>query len=158
MMKLILLSLFFFVSTHLSAAKISFYDACSSEAVLDVKTDVKEDQSALEVTLSVFSALGVPYVEENGSLKSVNGSPMGYEAYETSKQNPDLKDDEMRVYGLCYEVDGVLPKVYADEYILKTGQENITWFVGYSTYRGGEWSGMCKRAYLIKANYLCENN
>jgi hypothetical protein len=74
------------------------------------------------------------YRGSEAGVNSINGLGSALEV---------LSDTQMNAYGWCYQVDGEVSDLLADQYVL-TGQESrIEWFYAYARLDRGQWTSMC---------------
>jgi hypothetical protein len=77
---------------------------------------------------------------DEGGLRSVNGVGSALEI---------LSDAEMRAYGWCYAVDGVVSELMADQFFLDSlspAPKRLRWFYAYAYYDHGAWTKQCEPA------------
>lgn len=56
-----------------------------------------------------------------------------------------ISDFEMKAYGWCFSIDGVIPETMPDQTPLLAEAKHIQWFYAYAHYYKGEWIGQCVR-------------
>lgn len=77
------------------------------------------------------------------------GTPIGEQALEIISRR------EMRSYGWCYAVDGIVPEAYPRDFSLDETHKRVEWFFGYAFYDSGEWLSQCERLYLNPHPFIC---
>jgi len=103
--------------------------------------DVDLKESVGEATLHILDANKIPYVGNENGLNSILGTPTGEAAIVV------VSNDTMRVYGWCFEVDGVQPDVMPGKYFFPSQVSRLRWFFAFSLYEKGEWKSYCTPAY-----------
>jgi hypothetical protein len=99
--------------------------------------------SAGRATVDILDKYAVPYRGSEEGIHSILDTPVGDEAIEV------INDEEMRVYGWCYEVDGRQPDKMPNEVMLQ-GEEHLRWFYAFSHYKKGDWLTYCEPAHTAK--------
>lgn len=94
-----------------------------------------------KVTVSILEQQKISYIGNEAGMNSILGTPTGEDAMVI------VNDDTMRVYGWCYEVDGMQPDVMPDEFYFPAQASNLRWFYAFSLYEKGEWRGYCLPAH-----------
>lgn len=91
-----------------------------------------------DATVAALDQGGVTYSGDRSGLASIAQTPVGLEAVEF------VSDERLRVYGWCYEVNGVQPPVMPDKFLLIGGENiHIHWFFGYAESIRNEWVSYC---------------
>lgn len=101
------------------------------------------------MTLNQFQ---ISYQGNEAGLNSAFGSPIGLEALEV------ISEREMRSYGWCFAIDGIIPEVYPDQLLLSNVKSEIKWFFGFAHFLDGQWISQCEPAYEIKPAFLCKDS
>ena len=143
--------LFVIYSSTVNAAsfKIQLVGACSSQTLFTQEVQYQNGMNVGDTSLKVLDENNIPYEGTSSGLNQVFNSPIGKEAIEV------LSDQEMIAYGWCFEIDGKIPEVYANEVLIKESTKLITWFYGYAHYLNGEWISQCERSYLRQSSQIC---
>jgi hypothetical protein len=150
MRNLIILALLLYITDSI-AATISFSTACSSKPIKTVKIDSGEQLGIS--TINALESLGVQFdANEQGLQKLFGLNSSG--VYEFNTDDPELSENQMRVYGWCYEVDGKILPYLPHQYTVQES-DNVHWFYGYVFYDSGEWGEMCQKASELKPAFLC---
>ena len=113
----------------------------SKEPAFKGTTLVDLKQSVGDATIRILTENKIPYLGTAAGINSILNTPTGDAAIKV------LSDDSMRVYGWCYEVDGVEPPKMPDAYLFPSQESTITWFFAYSLYEHGKWVECCTPAY-----------
>lgn len=103
--------------------------------------DLKKPVGA--ATVELLEEKKIPFVGNESGINSIMGTPTGDDAIEI------ISAESMKVYGWCYEVDGVQPDVMPDEYFFPKQASKLTWFYSYSLYEKGEWKSYCTPAFGV---------
>jgi len=133
------------------AAHIEFIGPCSAKPLLSARAQ----ESAPHVgaaSIEVLERFGVDYQGTERGLNSAFGTAVGMDALEI------ISDSELRSYGWCFSVDGVVPEVFADSIALTEVRHSVRWFFAYAHYRNGEWVAQCRPAHLLKPQKFCPGN
>lgn len=96
-------------------------------------------QSLGALTIKALEQHTIPYQGSEQGLNSVFNSPNGLDAMVV------ISDFEMKAYGWCFELNGLIPEVYPDEILIESKSDQIDWFWGYAHYQDGVWIGQCLR-------------
>lgn len=133
----------------LSSLVLEFIGPCSHEPLFTTEWNNPQVSSVGALTISALEKNNISYKGNERGLNSAFGSPIGMDALEI------ISDREMRSYGWCFEVDGVVPEVYADEVPL-TGVRKVRWFFAYAHYQNGQWISQCEPAHKKRPAFLCK--
>lgn len=144
---LIVASLFISVSVHAVTWKV--FGPCSDQPVYQGTYQADLTKSVGEVSIEIFNQNKIPYIGTDAGFNSINNSPTGLDAMEV------ISDTEMRAYGWCYTVNGQVLTAMPDQMKLKTQQDTLNWFYGYSTNIKNQWKDYCSPGYWIKAKQFC---
>lgn len=132
------------------AFEFTVTDTCENKYVLSENIEILNSTNAGELTLYMFDHYEVPYTGNIDSITSILGTITGLDSYEV------ISDREMKVYGWCYEIDGVQPdKLMSEVTIDPTVHKSMNWFYGYAHYLDGEWISYCTPVYLEKNKFIC---
>lgn len=86
------------------------------------------------VSLAYFSDHSIEY----------DGSELGFRAIAGVEQRLDiLSKSEMKAYGWCFSVDGVIPETLTHETVL-TNDSTLRWFFAFAHYQAGVWLSQCE--------------
>jgi hypothetical protein len=144
----IFIALFVF-SLSAYATELKFIGACDEDFVM--RTEVNESfQNVGVLTIQTLKKFGIPFLGNEHGLNTVFNSPIGLDALEI------ISDTEMRSYGWCFEVNGIIPELFPSEIPLTSEIQSITWFYGYAHYLDGVWKSQCEPAWKIKPAFLCQ--
>ena len=149
-MKLILAALI--LSLNLYAIEFSITKRCENQPALIENIEVLNSITVSELTHYVFKTFEIPFIGDERSINSILGTPTGTDAYEV------MTDNEIKVYGWCFQVNGVQPDRFMNQIILDpTEQLHVNWFYGYAHYLNGVWITYCTPAYEQKSPFVCSN-
>jgi len=90
-----------------------------------------------ELTIKMLNDYEILYQGSEQGLNSILNSPTGLDA------TVIISDSEMKSYGWCFKINGVIPEVYANEVFINTTTDQVLWFWGYAHYKDGEWIAQC---------------
>ena len=105
-----------------------------------------------KITTDFLEFHAEPYEGSDHYIKSIRNSPVGDAALEI------ISDVEMKSYGWCFSIDGIVPASYPDEIEVTTGQETLSWFYAYSHYKSGEWISACVPSAPEAPAFLCKRS
>ena len=142
------IALLLLINTSL-AVEIQFIGPCSSQTLLSAMIPYVSNGNVGALTLQTLDNHHIAYQGTPAGLNQAFETPIGLDAIEV------ISDKEMLAYGWCYEVDGVVPEIFPNAYIIGPQTKVITWFFGYAHYLNGEWIGQCLKAYLRHSSQLC---
>lgn len=75
---------------------------------------------------------------------SYDGSELGFISIAGVEQKLDiLSKSEMKAYGWCFSVDGVVPETLTHETPI-TSQSELRWFYAFAHYDAGVWLSQCE--------------
>lgn len=129
---------------------LEFLGPCDSQPLSSQKLEYQLPQNAGVMTIQGLELISLPYSGNERGLNSAFGTPTGMAAMEVISPN------EMRSYGWCYGVDGVVPEVFPDQYPLTAHTKKITWFFAYAHFLNGEWIAQCQPAHKLRPEFLCK--
>lgn len=94
-----------------------------------------------EITVALLQKKEISFIGSAVGIKSIFGTPMGDDAIVIESPT------RMRVYGWCYEVDGVQPSVMPDKFYFTDQKSKMRWFFAYTVYDQGNWIDFCTPAH-----------
>lgn len=145
--------IFFIVITSFSfsalAFDVQFIDPCSNRPLISEQFSYVRKTNVGEMSLRALDENQVIYQGTAQGLSQIFGSPIGMDAMVV------ISDNEMLSYGWCFEVDGKIPEVYPDSYIIKPTTKNVKWFYGYAHYLDGKWVGQCLKNHSRRPEMSC---
>lgn len=89
------------------------------------------------LSAATFEKYEIPFEGGDYGVKSLFGLAQDIEV---------VSDTEMKAFGWCFSVDGVIPETMADQTRLEGKETSLEWFYAYAHYKGGEWIAQCVRA------------
>ena len=138
--------------TQAHAIDFSITKLCENEPQLIENIEVLNTISVSDLTLYVFKNFEVPFIGDERSINSILNTPTGLDSYEV------VSDTEMKVYGWCFQVNGVQPDRFMNQIMLDpTEQIHVNWFYGYAHYKNEQWIAYCTPAYEDKSPFVCSN-
>lgn len=139
------------ITTQASAFEFTITDICENKLVLNENIEILNDVSAGDLTLYMFKQYEIPYIGNIDSISSIFNTKTGLDSYEV------ISDTEMKVFGWCYEIDGVQPDVFMSQVTIDpTVHKKMNWFYGYAHYKEGEWLTYCTPVYEDKNEFICK--
>lgn len=151
MKKLILLIALMFMA-NARALDFSITSVCEDKLEIQESLEIFHDSTVSELTLHILDLHNIPYEGNIHSLNSMFNTKLGLDSYEV------ISDNEMKVFGWCYEVNGEQPDIIMSEFIIDPSiHKTINWFYGYAHFLNGEWITYCTPVYLEKTDFICKN-
>lgn len=148
MNKTSLLTFCLFFSFSGFAVTFKVLDPCSGSPVLEKQ--LRSDQTNVgEVTNEFLSQAFNDYVGSPLGVNTVLGTPTGLDALEI------LSRSQMRSYGWCYSVNGIVPEVYPSNFVLSEKDQSVVWFYGFAFYDSGSWLSQCEPLHLNPHSFIC---
>ena len=139
--------LFFLTNSY--ATSIEFIGPCDQKPLLESNIKFAYENIG-ELTLGILEKFNAQYSGTEQSLTQAFDTPVGLNALEV------INDEEMRSYGWCFKIDGVIPKDFPSDIVLNEKIKMISWYYGYAYYKKGRWLNWCQEAYKIKPSFLCD--
>ena len=78
-----------------------------------------------ETTIAIFDQYSVPYVGSDSGI---------VEIYNLKQEIEVVSDTEMKAYGWCYSIDGVVVETMPDATPVMTADTIIQWYYAYAHY------------------------
>lgn len=149
MKKIIALTLLV-LNTYAYSLEFSITDLCENKYVLNENIEILNESTAGDITLYMLKHYEIPHVGNIHSITSILNTQTGLDTYEV------ISDTEMKVYGWCYEIDGVQPDVLMSEVKIDPSvHKKMNWFYGYAHYVEGDWISYCTPVYTEKNEFIC---
>lgn len=145
-----LLLVAFLFSTTSYSALISINNLCSDTVYLESYIDLDGPKTVGELTHTFF--LLNPTLSRtvtDDSVIQILNTPIGVDGYEI------ISDEEMYVYGWCYDVNGKFPEELMSTFKV-SNSDTITWSYGFSHYLKGKWLTYCTPAYTRQWSKICK--
>jgi len=150
-MKKLISILLLTLTTHSFALEFTITDICENKFALHEDIEILNEVNAGELTLYMFNQYQVPFTGNVDSILSIYNTKTGDDSYEV------ISNSEMKVFGWCYEIDGVQPDVFMSKVIIEpTVHKKMNWFYGYAHYKEGEWLTYCTPVYEEKNEFICK--
>lgn len=139
------------LNANLHAIEFEIQNICEESPYLSKNIKINGPTNAGDITIQVLNDWNVPYIGSVDSITSMLGTITGLDSYEV------ISDTEMRIYGWCYEVDGLQPDVLMSEYMVNPAvHSKIYWYYGSAHYLEGEWLSYCDPVYKLKPDFICK--
>ena len=90
-----------------------------------------------EATIAIFDQHSVPYVGSDSGI---------VEIYNLKQEIKVVSDTEMKAYGWCFSINGIVVETMPDETEVIMADSIIQWFYAYAHYKDGQWIGQCVKA------------
>lgn len=147
-MKIILLLLS--LSMQTLALDFSITNLCDNSPYLKTSIQILAPANVGEISLYVFETFEVPFDGNGASFSSIINTPTGLESYEI------ISDNEMKVYGWCFQVNGTQPDRFMNEIIIDPSKKShINWFYGFAHLKNNQWISYCTPAYEDRSSFIC---
>lgn len=150
MKKLTLTLLLLFSLNAKAVFWIEIVNPCVNAASIFEEVDVFLPASVADTVDFFFPAFDIPYEASETSMLHIFNTPTGKDAVEW------ISDTNYRIYGWCYEVDGVIPDVTMDQYFVDPIRtEKVRWFYGFAEHKDGQWLNYCEPLYKHPDQFIC---
>ena len=139
------------VLAHASTPTITLEvrDPCKDASFHRWEFELPKKQSVGQVTMDLFDREKVPYIGSELGMNSILSTPVG----EPSMEFPG--PGQLKVYGWCFELNGVQPTEMPDKIEMKSG-DHLVWFYGYALWKDREWKTYCSPAHESPLKSYCE--
>lgn len=145
----LLLVAFLFSKISFSAT-ISVQSLCEDSVYAQAHIEANNIKTAGDLTKAFFNQNSdIPHTITEVAITQILNTPSGLDAYEI------ISDEEMFVYGWCYDVNGYLPDELMNSYKV-SNQDHVTWTYGFSHYLRGEWLTYCTPAHTRNWDVICK--
>lgn len=141
----------FLISFKANAAFwIEISNPCVNVASIFEEVDVFAPATVSNIVQFFFPTFAIPYQATESHIIHIFNTPTDEEAIEW------ISNDHYRVYGWCYSVDGVIPDVTMDQYVVDPlTTKRIQWFYGFAEYQNGNWLNYCEPLYNHPDQFIC---
>ena len=145
----LLLVAFLFSKVTLSAT-ISIQNLCEDSVYAQAYIKADKIKTAGDLTHAFFNQNSdIQHKITKVAVTQILNTPLDLDAYEI------ISDEEMFVYGWCYDVNGYNPDQLMSTYEI-SDQDHVTWTYGFSHYLRGEWLTYCTPAYTRNWKAICK--
>lgn len=110
----------------------------NGEVYFSQEVEASLPKSVGAISVKVFNEYAIPFV---GAERGVN------ELYGFGNELEIISKSEMKAYGWCYSVDGLISEEMADSTFVTNQDSSILWFYAYAHYDKGVWTSQCQRDY-----------
>jgi hypothetical protein len=125
--------LLFFANLGL-ALSITMENPVTGEIMVKEVT-IAEKLSVGEVTIQFLESLALPYKGDVLGFSSLLGVDQHLEI---------LSSDEMKAYGWCFSLDGIVPETLTDVTMVTIEHQQLRWFYAFAHYKQGVWLSQCE--------------
>lgn len=137
-------------STSLYASvNVDFIGICQETPLLSDSAALKEEMNLGQATVEVLRENNVNFQGNEKGINTAFGSPFGDDSIII------VSDTEMKAYGWCFSINGMVPEVFANEVALENG-DNIVWFYAFAHYKDGEWIAQCSPSWKNPLPKWCD--
>ncbi|MFA5584477.1 MAG: DUF4430 domain-containing protein [Bacteriovoracaceae bacterium] len=136
-----------FITLNAYSVTFEIIGGCSKTPLFSINTSAKFETVG-DLTIHLLNKNRIPYQGNERAINSIFNTILGIDSLEV------VSDTQMRSYGWCFRVNGVVPDRYADEIYLNE-EDHIEWFYAYAWYDKG-WSSMCNPSYEVKSPWICK--
>jgi hypothetical protein len=148
-MKIIILAIL--LSLNISAVEFSITNLCEDTPYLHENIEVLNKTTVSELSLYAFETYDIPFLGDSRSINSILNTATGLESYEV------ISDHEMKVYGWCFQVNGIQPDRFMDQITIDPSEDiHINWFYGFAHFLNNEWIAYCTPAFQDKSPFVCK--
>jgi hypothetical protein len=106
----------------------------NKEILFSEKTSVSLPQTVGQVSVDIFKTQQIPFLGDVDGIHSIYGIGSDLEI---------LSDSEMKAYGWCYSINGVVPEGFVYQINVTEPHTEIVWFYAYAYYKAGQWISQC---------------
>jgi hypothetical protein len=139
------------LSFNVFSVEFSVTNLCQNTPYMHENIEVLNKVTVSDLTLYAFKTFNIPFKGDAQSINSILETATGLGSYEI------ISDNEMKVYGWCFQVNGVQPDRFMNQVIIDPAEENhINWFYGFAHYLNNEWIAYCTPAYEDKSSFICK--
>ena len=131
MLKLIFAVLF---SAQLAQAVTFKVIGKNGEVLASGEQNVSLPQTVGQVSVDFFNTFAVPFVGDIDGIVSIHGLGSDMDL---------ISDSEMKAYGWCYSIDGVVPEDFVHKISIDAQKTELIWFYAYAYYKSGQWTHQC---------------
>lgn len=131
MFKLFLAVLFSFSISQAVTLKVI---GKNGEVLFSGDKDVSLPQTVGQVSVVFFNANQIPFVGDIDGIVSVYGLGSDLDL---------ISDTDMKAYGWCYSVNGVVPEDFVHKVNIDEQKTELVWFFAYAYYKAGQWIQQC---------------
>ncbi len=144
--------LVFLLSISAFPIDFSVIHPCENKPFLKQSIEVLAPISVSELTHYIFKKFDIPFIGDKKVIDSILDTPTGENAYSI------LTRDEIKVYGWCFQVNGIQPDKLMSDVILDPSISNhVNWVYGFAHYKNSKWITYCQPAYTQEA-FICSNS
>lgn len=133
-MRALFLMIFAVLATDAAGAAHFEVRGQKGETLWQGETDPALPCSVGDLSVETFTKNTIPYQGDATSISEIFGLGLKVEA---------PSEDEMRVYGWCYSVNGEIPSASPDQVQVPGKEAKIVWFYAYAQAYKGAWLGQC---------------
>lgn len=128
-----------------SAVEVKFYyppdlrqaGHVGSDVLVNTQVLKKGQETVGELTVRVLTENHIEFKGSELGIFSIFGTPVGDPALEI------ISDTEMKAYGWCFWLDGVLSETRVFEQGFHSPDQVLEWRWSYAHYKNGDWIGQC---------------
>lgn len=125
----------FIVLVSLNAYALTFkVIGKNSEVLFSTSSEVALPQTIGQITVAQFNKNQIPFVGDIDGIVSI---------LEIGSDMDLISDTDMKAYGWCYSVNGVVPEGFVHQVNVSQQETELVWFYGYAYYKAGEWVSQC---------------
>jgi len=106
----------------------------NSEVLFSTVTEASLPQTVGQISVEFFKKNQIPFIGDIDGIVSV---------YNIGSDMDIISDTDMKAYGWCYSVNGVVPENFVHKVSVSNQETELVWFYGYAYYQAGEWVSQC---------------
>jgi len=126
---------------------------CKNEIMVEGNTIIEKSLPSVgSFTIERLNEKKIDYLGNENGLISLNKTPWGEAAMDV------VSDNEMYIYGWCYQVNEVNPELMPADYFFQNKNDHLRWIFSFSHYLNGDWVSMCVPAYERPLQSFCQNS
>ena len=105
-----------------------------NEVLFQTETETTVPQTVGQISVELFNQNKIPFVGDIDGIVSV---------YEMGSYLDLISDTDMKAYGWCYSVNGVVPEDFVHKVNISAQETELIWFYAYAYYKAGDWIAQC---------------
>lgn len=145
---IIIIALLF--SVNALSITVEIMDPCEHKSRAKGQIEILNPASVHEIVNFLFPTFDFSYELTQTSMIQIFNTPTDASSVEY------VSSTNIRYYGWCYEVDGVMPDVTMDRFTVDPMiHEQIRWFYGYAELNDGNWVHYCEPLYNHPGQFIC---
>jgi hypothetical protein len=124
---------------------INFLSFYANAVIVEVRGKLGAPLFLSEANYKIPSNVGEISVQalDKGKVPYTGGSFGLAKIFDLGNDIVVISKTEMKAYGWCFDIDGLVPETMADETLVVDQNSKIIWYYAYAHYKDGNWIGQC---------------